>query len=124
MKRFLIAVAAGLLAFLDALIPAEPQSICECPLCQEGDIEPGDWFVDYVSDWKADHDIEDDDDVTSGIIFGKVTGRPVWATATPEWDQEWFSAHGMKFPTRWVPFFFLGYADAENDGDVLEIPDM
>lgn len=76
-------------------------------------LEPGAWFRFYLSDWMTDHEVTDPDNVTSGIAVGADTGEYIWATATPEWDAEWFADRGYRFPQRWVPFYFLGFSEGE-----------
>lgn len=87
------------------------------------DFGPGDWFGFYLDDWMEDHDVCCADEVTSGFVVGADTGRWIWVTNTPEWDQEWFDEHGGEFPDLWVPYAALEDCDGEP-GSVIKLPGL
>lgn len=89
---------------------------------REFELLPGDWFKVYLSDWMEAHDIDDQSLATSGIARGDETNDYIWATATPEWDRDWFNSHGWTFPRKWVPYYFLHVAAVEGGpGDYLRL---
>jgi len=115
-----IAAALAAVIAIRAMIPRPDEDEPEAPPPDElvdFDLKPGDWFGGYLSDWMDAHNVTDQDSVTSGIAIGDETDEYIWATATPEWDAEWFHAHGYRFPRRWVPFYFLGFAEGEPGDD-------
>lgn len=77
------------------------------------DLAPGPWFQAYLFDWMKAHGTLDPNDATSGIAKGAASGDFIWATATPEWDRDWFHAHGWRFPPKWVPFQYLATSEGE-----------
>lgn len=108
-KKLFAAVSAVLLI---RSIVRQTESIEIEPL-QDFDLAPGPWFQTYLFDWMRHHRVLDPNEATSGIARGAETGNYIWATATPEWDLEWFNSHGWRFPARWVPFHFLATAEGE-----------
>jgi hypothetical protein len=85
----------------------------------EWKIKPGPWFEYYVRDWMEYHKIYDRDSVTSGIVYGAVSGDYIWATNTPEWDRDWFNMHGVEYPRKWVLFEVVESFDGEPGSPVL-----
>lgn len=77
------------------------------------DLAPGPWFQAYLYDWMKAHGTLDPTDATSGIARGAESGDFIWATATPEWDRDWFHSHGWHFPAKWVPFYYLATSEGE-----------
>lgn len=75
---------------------------------------PGDWFQAYAKDWMEAFDARSLDEVTSGFVTGGETGDLLWATATPEWDLEWFESRGMEFPEKWVQYKHLSTASSKS----------
>lgn len=115
-KKLLTSILAALLIAVGARavkVVGAPEPEVRTADLEEFDLQPGGWFSYYMHDWMNEHDVSDPAQVTSGIAVGGETGQYIWATATPEWDAAWFAAHGYKFPQRWVPFYFLGYAEGE-----------
>lgn len=113
MIRALLAIVLGWLAFrlrrpaVDLVVPVRVQ-----------EFRPGGWFEVYLSEWMEYFDIDDRDHVTSGIVKGADSGDFIWCTVTPEWDRDWFNAHGRSFPRKWVHFSVLVDVVGEPDTPV------
>lgn len=110
-----IAAALAAVVVILAMAPrrAEPDEYEPEEPLRDFPLQPGRWFGFYLSEWMNAHEVTDQDSVTSGIAVGAETGEYIWATATPEWDAEWFASRGYRFPRRWVPFYFLGFSEGE-----------
>jgi hypothetical protein len=76
-------------------------------------LHPGPWFEDYLTTWMIEHGVDDPLDATSGIAIGSESGDYIWATATPDWDRDWFKSRGWSFPRKWVPFHYLHSAEGD-----------
>lgn len=114
--RRVLTVAAAILA-IAAHVKAkrDDENWLEIPL-MEFDLHPGPWFQCYLIDWMVAHNVTDPDKATSGIAKGAESGDYIWATATPEWDRDWFNSHGWEFPAKWVPFYYLGNSIGDPGG--------
>lgn len=86
---------------------------------QDFDVQPGPWFKKYMNDWMEAFDVDDRQMVTSGIVTGEDSGDYIWVSATPEWDQQWFSEHGYNFPQKWIHYKFMDWVVGENGGPAL-----
>jgi hypothetical protein len=65
------------------------------------DLTPGAWYCYYLGDYLTDFP---DEQYTKACPVQWTDGEFVWATDTPEWDRDWFNAHGWEFPARWIPY--------------------
>ncbi|WP_099021238.1 hypothetical protein [Mycolicibacterium palauense] len=78
----------------------------------EIDLKPGAWYCDYMGDYMRE--FGEEVNVRTSVAM-MPDGEYAWATATPEWDQEWFEAHGWEFPRRWFPYSHL---EGDHDFDI------
>lgn len=75
---------------------------------QPAQLAPGPWYAYYMGDFMVAFET---DNVTSAIV-NMADGGYLWATATPEWDRDWFEEEmGWEFPERWVPYTDLAARD-------------
>lgn len=109
--------------FVLASLLREKKPEAEVEELQEFDLKPGVWFQTYLVDWMIAHEVSQRADVPSGMAQGALSGAYIWLTATPEWDREWFNAHGWKFPSRWVPFTYLDYSTGQP-GETCKLPGL
>lgn len=67
----------------------------------EFELKPGPWYYRYLADYLDAH--EGEQYVHSAVVT-LPDGKVVWATNTPEYDQEWFENYGYEFPAQWIVF--------------------
>lgn len=65
------------------------------------ELKPGAWYYHYLGDYLTDHPGEE---YVHSAVVQLPGGKVVWATNTPEWDQEWFEDYGYEFPDQWIVF--------------------
>lgn len=107
MIKRIFAGIAGIMVLISMLRNRTVEDIIDFDGLEDFQPAPGPWFKRYMNDWMEAFDIDDPGQVTSGIAIGDLTNEYIWATATPEWDRDWFQNCGWNFPARWVHFEVL-----------------
>ncbi|AJD82147.1 hypothetical protein COSMO_75 [Mycobacterium phage Cosmo] len=75
--------------------------------------DPG-WWIEYENAWVNQFSREDTAHMGSWVRAKQ--GYWVWVTDTPQFDRDFFDAHGFKFPPKWITqamrdFYYIGADD-------------